>query len=142
MKTIAAIENQIAKLTSQADRLRKAQARSVIQQIRQMIAEHALTPDELFGKAARQRVANGRSTAAEANGTSKKASRKTTKTAAASPARGPIGVALYRDPASGAEWTGRGRAPKWIAGHEDRAPFLIKATASKKRGAKQAAESM
>ncbi len=35
----------------------------------------------------------------------------------------------YRDPASGATWTGRGRAPKWIveaeAAGKDRKKFLV-----------------
>lgn len=26
----------------------------------------------------------------------------------------------YRDPATGKTWSGRGRAPKWIAAHEDK----------------------
>jgi DNA-binding protein H-NS len=30
----------------------------------------------------------------------------------------------YRDPATGATWTGRGKAPKWIDG-QDRAKFAI-----------------
>ena len=30
----------------------------------------------------------------------------------------------YRDPATGATWTGRGKAPKWIDG-KDRAQFAI-----------------
>lgn len=32
--------------------------------------------------------------------------------------------AKYRDPHSGATWSGRGKPPKWIAG-KDRADFLI-----------------
>lgn len=35
-----------------------------------------------------------------------------------------VGVAKYRDPATGATWTGRGKPPNWING-KDRAPFLI-----------------
>ncbi|MEX3635981.1 H-NS histone family protein [Paraburkholderia sp. BR14320] len=31
----------------------------------------------------------------------------------------------YRDRASGATWSGRGRAPAWIAGAQDRTKFLI-----------------
>jgi hypothetical protein len=31
----------------------------------------------------------------------------------------------YRDPASGATWSGRGRAPQWIANAKDRARFRI-----------------
>lgn len=34
----------------------------------------------------------------------------------------------YRDPASGEAWSGRGKAPKWIAG-KDRNAFLIKKNA-------------
>nr|WP_232459473.1 H-NS histone family protein [Burkholderia ubonensis] len=36
-------------------------------------------------------------------------------------------IAKYRDPASGAAWSGRGREPRWIAGH-DRTVFLIRAS--------------
>lgn len=45
------------------------------------------------------------------------------KTKAASGSRKPV-AAKYRDPASGATWTGRGKAPKWIDG-KDRAKFAI-----------------
>jgi hypothetical protein len=33
--------------------------------------------------------------------------------------------ALYRDPKSGATWSGRGRAPAWLADVKDRTKFLI-----------------
>jgi DNA-binding protein H-NS len=36
---------------------------------------------------------------------------------------GPV-AAKYRDPASGATWTGRGKPPRWIAG-QDREKFAI-----------------
>lgn len=35
-----------------------------------------------------------------------------------------VGAPKYRDPATGATWTGRGKPPNWIVG-KDRAPFLI-----------------
>jgi DNA-binding protein H-NS len=35
-----------------------------------------------------------------------------------------VSTARYRDPATGATWSGRGRAPHWIAG-KDRHDFLI-----------------
>ncbi|WP_408435376.1 H-NS family nucleoid-associated regulatory protein [Paraburkholderia sp. RL18-101-BIB-B] len=38
--------------------------------------------------------------------------------------RGPQ-PALYRDPKSGATWSGRGRAPAWLAGAKQRSRFLI-----------------
>ncbi|QCP52470.1 histidine biosynthesis protein HisIE [Trinickia violacea] len=61
--------------------------------------------------------------------------------------------ALYRDPKSGATWSGRGPAPAWLAGAKDRTAFLIagaaneaatsssavtKKTPAKKVGAKKA----
>ena len=39
-------------------------------------------------------------------------------------AKGSVGAPKYRDPATGATWTGRGKPPNWING-KDRAPFLI-----------------
>lgn len=42
----------------------------------------------------------------------------------AAKAKGSVGVAKYRDPATGATWTGRGKPPNWING-KDRAPFQI-----------------
>jgi DNA-binding protein H-NS len=42
--------------------------------------------------------------------------------------RGPQ-PAMYRDPKSGATWSGRGRAPAWLANVKDRSKFLIAADA-------------
>ncbi|SAK99647.1 histone family protein nucleoid-structuring protein H-NS [Caballeronia arationis] len=36
----------------------------------------------------------------------------------------PEGAAKYRDPLTGATWSGRGRAPHWIAG-KDREAYLV-----------------
>ena len=38
--------------------------------------------------------------------------------------KGSVGAPKYRDPATGATWTGRGKPPNWI-NCKDRAPFLI-----------------
>ncbi|KAA9155708.1 H-NS histone family protein [Delftia sp. BR1] len=38
--------------------------------------------------------------------------------------KGSVGAPKYRDPATGATWTGRGKPPNWIAG-KDRTPFQI-----------------
>jgi len=43
---------------------------------------------------------------------------------ATSSAKGGKVAAKYRDPATGATWTGRGKAPKWIA-DQDRSQFAI-----------------
>ncbi|WP_321795284.1 H-NS family nucleoid-associated regulatory protein [Caballeronia sp. J97] len=42
--------------------------------------------------------------------------------------RGPQ-PAKYRDPKSGAEWSGRGKAPGWLANAKDRTKFLIEGAA-------------
>ena len=39
-------------------------------------------------------------------------------------AKGSVGAPKYRDPATGATWTGRGKPPNWIVG-KDRTPFQI-----------------
>ncbi len=42
-------------------------------------------------------------------------------------AKGSVGVPKYRDPGTGATWTGRGKPPNWING-KDREPFQITPT--------------
>lgn len=39
-------------------------------------------------------------------------------------AKGSVGAPKYRDPTTGATWTGRGKPPKWIVGQE-RSAFVI-----------------
>jgi DNA-binding protein H-NS len=39
-------------------------------------------------------------------------------------AKGSVGAPKFRDPATGATWTGRGKPPNWIK-DKDRAEFLI-----------------
>jgi DNA-binding protein H-NS len=39
-------------------------------------------------------------------------------------AKGSVGAPKYRDPATGATWTGRGKPPKWI-NDKDREIYLI-----------------
>lgn len=39
-------------------------------------------------------------------------------------AKGSVGVPKYRDPATGATWTGRGKPPTWIVG-KDRTTYQI-----------------
>jgi DNA-binding protein H-NS len=68
--------------------------------------------------------------ASVSNGAGKAKSRTTAKAKAKSKGDGkgqPRGPqpALYRDPQSGATWSGRGRAPAWLASAEDRTPFLV-----------------
>ncbi|MCQ4437586.1 H-NS histone family protein, partial [Clostridioides difficile] len=71
---------------------------SIITAMREQIAEYGITSEQLFGR----------------------------RRAAVSGARTPI-APKYQDPKSGATWSGRGKAPGWIAGKK-RERFLIPVT--------------
>ena len=78
--------------------LRASELTETIAKVRALIDEFGLTSEDVFPRTS--------------------SSRKTPKTSSAKVA------AKYRDPASGKEWSGRGLAPKWIAGR-NKADFLI-----------------
>jgi DNA-binding protein H-NS len=71
-------------------------AESIIATIREQIAEYGITPEQLFGR----------------------------RRAPASGTRAPV-APKYRDPKTGATWSGRGKAPHWIANAKNRDRFLI-----------------
>jgi len=103
------IKAQIAKLEREAVAARKKDTAQVIAQIKQLMADYELTIEDLG-------LRKPRKAAAKASGQPK-----------------------YRDPKTGATWTGKGRAPGWIAaavkaGKQDK--FLIE----KQEGAKPAAK--
>lgn len=78
---------------------RQNEISAAVSKVRELIAEHGLTVQDVFpGRAGRAVV-----------------QKSTNKVAA-----------KYRDPATGQTWTGRGKAPKWIEG-KDRNQFLIAA---------------
>lgn len=106
MVTLQKVQDRIAKLQAQAEALVAKQSSGVIAKIRDIMERHGLTTADI-----------------EAHiGASKKRGRKPgVKVAAKSSAS----AAKYRDPKSGATWTGHGRAPAWIANAKDRSKFLI-----------------
>lgn len=105
MATLESLQQKIAKLQAQAETVMRKQSTAVIAQIHGLMKKHGLTLDDLRSGA----------------GTSKAA----TKTAGKSPSGKSASVARYRDPKTGAEWTGHGRAPAWIAKAKNRDRFLI-----------------
>jgi len=105
MATIDSLNARIAKLQAQAEALRKKQSAGVISRIQRLMKEHGLTVDDL-GQGIRNET--------------RSAEPKTESTASAK----------YRDPKSGAEWSGRGRAPGWIANAKNRNRFLIDGNAA------------
>lgn len=118
MKTYQAVRAEIAKLEKQAEALRRQELKTIIAQVRQVIADYGLTAADLgLGGA---RTVGGRKRAATAG------------------RRPSAGVAKYRDPKTGQTWTGHGRPPAWIAAAKDRNAFLIGAAAAPAKAAKQA----
>lgn len=118
MKTYQAVRAEIAKLEKQAEALRRQELKTIIAQVRQVIADYGLTAADLgLGGA---RTVGGRKRAATAG------------------RRPSAGVAKYRDPKTGQTWTGHGRPPAWIAAAKDRDSFLIGAAAAPAKAAKQA----
>lgn len=95
MATYKELLAQKAKLEEQLESARVKELEAVIQQVRQVVAEYGLTAEDL-GLASRR----GR-------GSAKKT---------------PV-APKYRDPKTGATWSGRGRAPAWIGKNRDK--FLI-----------------
>lgn len=95
MKSYKELQSEIKLLQEQAEKARQAEVAIVIAEIKQKMHEFGITADDL----------------AEEH-------KKKTK-------RSQIVQPKYRDPVSGEVWSGRGKAPKWIA-DKDRNQFLIK----------------
>ncbi len=92
---------QRAELEAQIAAVREEEVANALEQIRQLVDEYDLHEEVQFTRARRG--------APRGSG--------------AGVARGPV-AAKYRDPDSGATWSGRGKPPAWIAG-KDRTQFLI-----------------
>ena len=96
MTTLKEIDAQLAALQAQREEIRKNELKNVVDKVRSLVAEYGLSEQDVFPPA--------------------RASRGVTAGAKVAP--------KYRDPATGATWTGRGKAPKWIDG-QDREKFAI-----------------
>ena len=111
----AKIEKEIEKLKKQAQALQSKKRLPVIRSIVKSMKEYDITPEEIaaaFGKGGKVRGA------AKTLGSKR----------GASGPRGPV-PAKYRNPETGATWTGRGKAPRWVteaeAAGKKREEFLI-----------------
>lgn len=96
-RSYAELQAEIAELKRQADTARSAEIAGAKAEIAQIMLSHGLTIADLGTNAGPAKA--------------KKAS-------------APVAV-KYKDPDSGATWTGRGRAPLWLSGKEKN-DFLIK----------------
>lgn len=95
--SLAELLAEQAKLEQKISEVRAAQKSDAIKKVRELIEQNSLTKEDIF------------------HSTSSAKPRKTTTAKVA---------AKYRDPVSGKQWSGRGLAPKWLAG-QDRSKFLI-----------------
>lgn len=96
MATYLELKAQADALAQQAEEARLSELEGIITAMREQIAEYGITPEQLFGR----------------------------RRAAASGERTPL-APKYRDPKTGATWSGRGKAPRWISGAKNRERFLI-----------------
>lgn len=103
MATLENIQAKIEKLQAQAEAIAKNQSSTIIAKIHDLMDAHGLTIADIDAHIGRK-------------GGRKPVGDKVTETSAA---------AKYRDPKTGATWTGHGRAPAWIADAKDRSKFLI-----------------
>jgi DNA-binding protein H-NS len=97
MTTLADLIKQKQALEAQIAQARQKERSAAIDQVKALAADHDLTAQDIFGGARRGKAAGA-------------ATRKV--------------APKYRDPATSMTWTGRGKAPVWIAG-KDRSRFLI-----------------
>jgi len=111
MASYAELQKQIAELEAQANALKNSERAEWLTRVRQVVKEYDFTAKELGLGGAGTRT---RRSAAGA------------------------GVPKYRDPASGATWTGFGRKPGWLAGAKDVNDFLIDKPATTAKRAKKA----
>lgn len=96
MSSLKDLLSQIETLQNQVAEVRQREVGEAIAKARAIVAEYQLTASDVFP-----------------TGRGKSSAKKTGKVAA-----------KYRDPLSGNTWSGRGLAPKWLAG-KNKADYLI-----------------
>ncbi|MEX3940551.1 H-NS family nucleoid-associated regulatory protein [Paraburkholderia sp. BR10937] len=114
MATLQSIQARIAKLQAQAESLATTKSSAVLEKIRGLMDKHAVTVADIEAFVGKRRGRKPGKTVAAKQGSS---------------------AAKYRDPKTGATWTGHGRAPAWIANAKDRSKFLIAGAAPKSAAA-------
>jgi DNA-binding protein H-NS len=109
--TLEAIQAKMQKLSAQADALATKETAKVLATIHELMAKHGLTAADIDGHVGDKQRAK------------KLVGAKTV-------VKGSTATVRYRDPKTGATWTGHGRAPSWIATAKNRDKFLVDASAA------------
>ncbi|MCA8318568.1 H-NS histone family protein [Burkholderia cepacia] len=97
MSTYQELKAQMEALAEKTEAARLAEFQAIVNDIRAKVTEYGITEKDIFG-ARRSRPAQKAKTSVDAK---------------------------YRDPKTGATWSGRGRAPTWIKDVKNRNRFLI-----------------
>lgn len=123
MKSYKNIVGEIERLQRLAAKRRRKEVAGALADIRRKMADYDITLAEL-GKSSRRRAASGKKSGSKKG---RPAGRKTGTPKGRSKRRVP---AKYRDPQTGAKWSGRGLTPRWLKEKEKagmkREEFLIK----------------
>ena len=118
MATLEQIQDKMKRLQAQAEALMANKAKTVVAKIRKLMDQHGLTTADIDAHSATKKRAGRPSGAASAKGSGGKAVTK------AKAAKGKL-PPKYRDPRTGATWSGHARPPAWIAKVRDRTKLLI-----------------
>ena len=114
MATLEQIQARMKKLQAQAEVLLAKRAQAAVDQIRELMIKHGLTTVDIEARAKARREA-------------KVAGRRLSNGAASAKGKMPP---KYRDPKTGATWSGHARPPAWIKNVKDRTRFLIDGAAA------------
>jgi len=118
MATLEQIQARMKKLQAQAETLIAKRAQAAVDQIRGIMLKHGLTTEDIEARAKARREHAKAATRHAGNGKVK-----TVATKGKLPPK-------YRDPKTGATWSGHARPPAWIKDVKDRSKFLIDAASA------------
>jgi DNA-binding protein H-NS len=114
MATLESIQARIKKLQTQAEAIVTQRAQGALDQIRELMIKHGLTTEDIEQRAKARRDRARAERLGLAGGKAKPATA----------AKGKL-PPKYRDPKTGATWSGHARPPAWIKNVKDRSKFLI-----------------
>jgi DNA-binding protein H-NS len=115
MATLEKIQARVKKLQAQAEALLAKKTQAAVDQIRDIMLKHGLTTEDIGAKAKVKAKRQGKVSAGRVA---------TVKTKVSASAKGGL-PPKYRDPKTGATWSGHARPPAWIKDVKDRTRFLI-----------------
>ena len=124
MPTLKQIQEKVKRLQAQAEALIAKQGKTVLADIRKLMDDHGLTTADIEAHAATKKRAGRPAGGASAKVAKGKAATRSTEATASTSAKGKL-PPKYRDPKTGATWSGYARPPAWIAKVRDRTKFLI-----------------